>query len=345
MPNTISPNMSLIIPTIGQELSPTWASDLNASLSIIDGHNHTPGEGVQIPPAGLNINSDLTMNGNNLTMVRTVKFSPQGAPLSLPADVGVIYEVGVDLYYNDGSGNQIRITQSGSVAGAAGTITGLPSGTASVSYSAGTFTFQKATGVAATLDIGDLIIRKETLGSAGITLHAPNALAVNETLTLPLLPATTSFMSLDSSGNISTFPTDALPSSSQFLRMDSSGAIHFINLYDIVVGPGGDFSTIGAAITAASASQSIYIEKGTYVENVTVNKQLNITGNGRGTIISGSITFATGSDDSLMQDFKVTANLTINSGVSEVYVAPFWNGSASTVTDNGTGSYLQYMQE
>lgn len=119
------------------------------------------------------------------------------------------------------------------------------------------------------------------------------------------------------------------------------------SLYDLVVGPGQTYTTIGAAITAATAGQSIFIQTGTYVENPSINKQLNITGSGRGVVISGSLTFASGSTDSFMQGFKVTGNLTIDSGVSEIQAISFWNGSASIITDNGVpnSNFLQWMQE
>jgi len=51
----ISPNMNLPIPGVGQTLGPTWATDLNNSLTLVDQHNHTAGYGVPIPPAGLKV--------------------------------------------------------------------------------------------------------------------------------------------------------------------------------------------------------------------------------------------------------------------------------------------------
>src|SRR4051812_17947618 len=120
MSSTTSPNMNLLIPTVGSEPGPEYAQDVNDSLTLIDQHDHTPGHGVQINPDGMDISSDLTFNNHNLTNARSIRFSPQGSPLALAADLGCIYESGVDLYYNDGNGNQVRLTQSGSVAGTSG---------------------------------------------------------------------------------------------------------------------------------------------------------------------------------------------------------------------------------
>lgn len=202
MNSTLSPNMNLIIPTVGQEPGPLYASDINASLTLIDQHSHSAGSGVPITPNALNISSDLTFQSNNATDLRTARFAPQVAALSLPTDLGCLYEAGVDLYYNDGAGNQIRLTQSGSIVGTAGSITGLPSGTASAAYSAGVFTWQQSTGVGATMDSGSVIIREEVASGKGVTLQAQTALVADYSLTLPLIPSSQKIMTLDNAGNM-----------------------------------------------------------------------------------------------------------------------------------------------
>lgn len=194
-----SPNMLLPIPVVGVESGPDYATDINNSLTILDQHDHTPGSGVQVTPSGLNINASLSMANNLLTNIQGLTLYPQA---SAPG-INTIYESGVDLYFKDGSGNAIRITQSGSVSGAAGTITGLPSGTASASFAASTFVFQAATNIPANIDGGSFIFRNNTASSKGLTLAPPNAMGSNYALVLPALPAATSFLTLDTSGNIS----------------------------------------------------------------------------------------------------------------------------------------------
>lgn len=196
--------MNLIVPTVGQELGPTWAEDLNASLSLLDQHNHASGNGVQITPTGININADLPFSGNNAISLRSVRFSSQGSPLAAPADLGCLYESGVDLYYNDGNGVQIRLTSSGSPAGTPGSIANLVS-PASVTYVPSTpaFVFQSAANTPADLDGGSLVLRNITANSNGVSLHAPPALAANYDVTFPAaLPAAQSFVTLDNSGNL-----------------------------------------------------------------------------------------------------------------------------------------------
>lgn len=195
---TMTPNMNLIIPGVGTTESSTWASDLNASLSIVDQHDHSSGSGVQITPGGLNINSALSFNSQSATSLASIVFTAGSTVSTLDS----IWFSGVDMYVTDGSGNQIRITQGGSLAGAAGTITGLPSGTASASYAAGTFTFQSATSTAANIDGGSLILRNSMALSKGLTLAPPNAMAANYGLVLPSLPSVQSIMTLDASGNM-----------------------------------------------------------------------------------------------------------------------------------------------
>jgi len=202
---TISPNMNLILPTVGVDPGPDWATNLNSSLTIIDAHNHASSSGVQITPNGLNINSDLSFNSNNAIALNSVRFTPLLAPISGSApNLGCLYESGVDLYYNDGSGNQVRITQSGGVAGSPGSISGLTS-PASATYVGGsqTFVWQSAASTAANMDMGSIILRNITAGSNGITITPPAGLSSNFTYTLPgSLPGNTSFLTVDNSGNM-----------------------------------------------------------------------------------------------------------------------------------------------
>lgn len=204
MANTVpSPNMNMPVPVVSVDPGPDWATDINACLSVIDSHNHTTGQGVAITPDAMNISSDLPFNDNNLTTARSIRFSPQMSPLAAAADLGCIYESGVDLYYNDGAGNQIRITQSGSVTGSSGTITGLPSGTASASYAAGTFTFQSATNTPASMVVGPTTISRADTSGFGVTLSASSLQAANYGLVFPAaLPGAQAVIGVTTGGNL-----------------------------------------------------------------------------------------------------------------------------------------------
>ncbi len=198
-----TPNMSLPIATVGVTDGPEWASLINSCFTIIDGHTHTVGSGVLITSAALNINADLPIGSNNLTGIRSTRFSPQSAALALAGDVRCVYAINGDLYYNNAAGTAVQITNGGSIVGTAGSITGLPSGTASAVYTAisGTFVWQSATAIAANMDFGSAILRNTSPNSIyGLTLSPPASLAANYALTLPPLPASQKFMTLSSSG-------------------------------------------------------------------------------------------------------------------------------------------------
>lgn len=204
MSTTLSPNMLLPVPGVGTEAGPAYATDVNNCLTLIDRHDHTPGYGVQLGASALDIQDDLTLNSNDLTNARSVRFTTQASTISEPADLGCLYEVGVDLYFNDGNGNPIRITQSGGIAGAPGSISGLSS-PASASYSPSTFTFQSAAVTPANLDGASIVLRNLVANSPGITLSPPS-LVSDYTITLPALPLSTQPIQISSAGTMTAAP-------------------------------------------------------------------------------------------------------------------------------------------
>jgi hypothetical protein len=206
--------MSLPAPIVGVDLGPDWANNYNACLSILDQHNHSPGSGVQINQSGISLTPNattfdsLSLNASNLFAIRSAKFANQTAPLALSTDVGSLYESGSNLYFNNGAGVPVQITSGSSIVGTAGSITGLPSGTASASYSGGTFTFQDATSTSAAINVGPVTISQQVASANAITLQSPNSLAASYPLTLPpALPSATSFLTLSPSGNLATITT------------------------------------------------------------------------------------------------------------------------------------------
>jgi len=205
----ITPNMNLTEPIVGSTVSPTWATDLNADLTIIDQHNHTPGNGVQIPSAGLDINSDLSFNYNNLLGLNSLVFagaiSGTASPLSLYSD-------GTNLFYEDSAGYTIQLTKNHQPNAGTGNIQGLPStpmGGAGISWvnSQNTFDFLSDAGtVGANISGGALELNYTstlpTAGSKSVILQVPSSVS-SYSLTLPTaLPSKTNFLTLDTSGNI-----------------------------------------------------------------------------------------------------------------------------------------------
>lgn len=216
---TISPNMNLPIPGVGVTDGPQYADDNNACFSLIDAHDHTSGNGVPITPSGLNINSNLPFNGFSATSLLAAVFNSQ-----LSALVGTNFAsvVGGNLYFNDGSGNQIPITAGGGVAGSPGSIGSLTA-PAAATYSSGskTFLWTADSSKAAAMDNGAVTIRETNVASAkGITLASPTALAADFQLTLPAaLPASTRYFTSSSSGAMTFSTADQIGSA-----MTSTGA-------------------------------------------------------------------------------------------------------------------------
>lgn len=196
-----TPNMNLTLPVVSTTPGPLWASEINTSLTTIDSHNHTFGNGAQIPSAGLNINADLPFNGHNATLLNSTQFIDQNGVL--PFIVAGLYVSGSDLWFMDGASVPVQITSGGSIVGAGGTINGLPYLTASVTFypGSGTYTFIKATNEAAPMDVGPITVRRTSALSNGVTITSA-AGTTNWLLTLPsTLPAANSFLTVSSAGN------------------------------------------------------------------------------------------------------------------------------------------------
>lgn len=198
-----SANMNMPIPGVSLTSGPTWASDLNASLTILDNHDHSPGNGVKVTPAGIDISTDLAFGSNNALAMRSSRYTPQSSPLALAADLDCTYVSGVDLWYNDGLGNQIQITAGGGVAGTPGSISNLTP-PASASYVAGssTFVWQSDVNTPANMDFASAILRNLSVSSFGLTLGPPLAMGADYSITLPLLPVSQSFITIDNTGSM-----------------------------------------------------------------------------------------------------------------------------------------------
>lgn len=210
--STISPNMGLVIPAVGQDYGPAWAQNINSSLSILDGHSHVSGSGVPITPSAISMTSDLSFNSKNATTLRTTRYVSQGSALSTASDVSCLYVVNGNLYFNYDSSTPVQITTGSSVNGSAGTITGLPSGTAGAAFTAisGTFVFTQSTGSGANMDSGTLIVRNP--GSypvpAGnfVAIQAPSSFtSAGYSITLPsgVPSVSASPLLMDTAGNVS----------------------------------------------------------------------------------------------------------------------------------------------
>jgi hypothetical protein len=126
-------NMSLTQSSVGVTSGPDWATNTEANWSLIDTHDHSSGKGVQITPAGININADLEFNANDATELRTVTFDSSAAATT-SSDRRCIYESGGDIYWRNASGTAVQITSGTAVGSGVGSIDGMGGTNAAVTY-------------------------------------------------------------------------------------------------------------------------------------------------------------------------------------------------------------------
>jgi len=281
--STISPNMGLTISTIGADSGLQWEENLNASMNTLDGHNHSPGSGVPIQPNGLNISADLPFQGNNATLVRALRFSPQVAAIpNSGADIGELYVAGNELYYNDVSGgHQVQLTSAGTVNA---TSSGISSGSATAAFSGTTLVVKSSSTSYANVDVQSIVLANSGNLTNQLTLQAPS-LSGSIAETLPTPPASvTSIMQMDTSGNMSAAMT-----------VDGSTIVNTANVLGVGAASIGPTQLVATPITSSSQIGSGVVT-GTNIAATTVaNSNLvaltSLTGStSSGTVVAGGAT-------------------------------------------------------
>lgn len=327
----ISPNMQLSIPTVGQEAGPQYAFDVNTSLTLIDSHDHSPGKGVSIPSAGININSALPFSNNSATGLASVQFNAQPSFAALRS----IYVISQDLYYNDGAGNIIQITSGGNVNAPAATIPGQ-------SFAANTFIWKQGAGstTPADFDIGSVIIRPNiALTTNGVKVSPPSGISSAYTINLPpdpsALPAP-GFLQIASTGAITqTISTDhGISVTNQKVRPVSATA----PIDGILQTPSSaSFSTISTSPVAVTNLSGTLVTGG---RPIRVELNSASTSNGSGYIgISNAGAGIFRADFKLLRDGTPIANYTVEgftqSGVPNVVPA----ASVAFIDNVAAGTY------
>lgn len=202
MAYTLSPNMNLPIPAVGTEPGPNYATDVNNSLTLVDGHTHLPGSGVLITPGAININEALTFQNQLATNLQGTQFQTQASSI---LTTGTLYvanggenpgPVRPDLFYYDGT-TTIQLTYAGAVNSTIASLTGL-------NYSGGTWSANQAQSslptTPANFAVGSLILQPNVAGTSNALTLAPPAGLTTQTITLPSNPASTSFVTMTTSG-------------------------------------------------------------------------------------------------------------------------------------------------
>lgn len=160
--------MNLELPTVTVTLGPEWAYDVNAAFEVIDTHDHSSGKGVKVKTAGIDINADLSFSNFRAEDLVAVQFQSQVSPLSGASNSNLLHVSGGDLYFVNGSGTAIQITDGSNLVPSPGVVNAFEitsiSGNLSISP---TDTF--------------VIIRVDTTASRTITLPLASAVAPGRT--------------------------------------------------------------------------------------------------------------------------------------------------------------------
>jgi len=241
-----TPNMNLVELVPGITTGPQYATDIVSNFSTIDAHDHTTGNGTRIPSAGININSNLEYNGNAPIGQGKSQFNSLGAALSAAGDYRSLHVVAGELFYLDDSGNSVQLTNSGSVAGSAGNITGLSS-PASVTFSTNKYVFKDTATSFGILESADVRLFEDSASAITnyVGLKSPASLAATYNLTFPgALPAATRYVASDNTGALTFETADSIGSA-----MTSTGANAIAATRTRTTG-----TTVGAGGIAISAS-------------------------------------------------------------------------------------------
>ena len=206
-----------------------------------------------------------------------------------------LYESGVDLYYNDGSGNQVQITSGGMVNA---TSSGISGGTATAAFVANVLIVNQNTNTPGDIKCGSVFIGNNTVSSYYVEVSAPNALAGNYQLVLPAIPGSTLFLTLDTSGNIKTASN---VSAAQIASGSITGA-------QIVSGAalagnvtvGGTFTATGAISTSSTVTANNTITGA----NLVTGGSITATGS---IVTSGALYFGTASTRPALTRFSALA--------------------------------------
>lgn len=344
--------MNLPVPGVGNEDGPQWATDLNNCLAIVDQHNHSPGSGVQITPSGLNINSMLTMNNNDLSQIHGLLMTTQNSDLS---NINTAYVKSGDWYLNDGAGNHIRITSGGSIVGGTGNIIGLGGGAAVTYVNASTkFVFTDNSSNPAALDSGALIIRQtDAVSPLAVTLQSPNALGANYSLTLfTAIPAQTNIVILDSTGNLGSATYQATadligaamtPTGSNPLVNSITSSVAADHVGSLMTSTGAN--AIGTVMTSVGANPIVAaVTSSTSANNIgTLMTSTGADSIGQNMTATGSNPLVNSINSSVaanhvLQTSSIGANQSITSFSNTAFTGVFATRGSFTVTN--TGQYI-----
>jgi hypothetical protein len=217
MPSQIGQDLGVDPPAVGAT-GPGYATTMNAAVqACIDAI-----EAGATTSTGLTVDSDLPMNGNDLTEAGSAQFENKTDAFTTPL---ALYFRSGNLYANDGSGNQVRLIVNGaldasSLGGIGGDYGGANPALASYDDANSKYLFKKNGTVYAAMEFGTARYVASTSGNV-VSVLAPASLAASYTVTWPTaVPASNgSAMVMSTAGVVSTTMTPSWTS------VTASGAI------------------------------------------------------------------------------------------------------------------------
>jgi hypothetical protein len=196
--------LGVTIPVVLVTTGPQYATQISAALqALVDAVE------AKVGSAGIEIDADLSAGGYELIDVGAARLASKGSSLTGSTHTRKVYVVSGELYYTDGNGDAIKLTDGGalnaaSVAGFTGDYGGADPAAAHFSRANLRYTLFEASGKRADLDVAELLLRQKSVENPNaITIKSPNALASAYALTLPgALPGSTSLLRVTNAGVI-----------------------------------------------------------------------------------------------------------------------------------------------
>ena len=321
--------MGLTTSSVGVTAGPTWATNEQTNLTTLDNHDHTSGKGVQLGPSSLNINADLEFNQNSASELKNVIFDSSVTAASTNYS---LYQSSGNVYWRNGSGTAVQITDGSAVNTSGGSISGM-SANAQVLFSSNAYVFKFDS------TLSDPGIAK--LGCAAITMYKYDASGSAANVTLKFLGSgTTGVLTVpDETGTLLSTATSfagtisvATSASNASITLSPHGTGH------VVAGNGG---ATGKITSNGAYDLILDTNSGTNSSSIAItdnsNGNISLIPNGTGEIVIGSGSSAGKITSSGAHDLVLDTNA--GSSSSSITITDAANGNIALNT-NGTGEVV-----
>ena len=321
--------MGLTTSSVGVTAGPTWATNEQTNLTTLDNHDHTSGKGVQLGPSSLNINADLEFNQNSASELKNVIFDSSVTAASTNYS---LYQSSGNVYWRNGSGTAVQITDGSAVNTSGGSISGM-SANAQVLFSSNAYVFKFDS------TLSDPGIAK--LGCADITMYKYDASGSAANVTLKFLGSgTTGVLTVpDETGTLLSTATSfagtisvATSASNASITLSPHGTGH------VVAGSGG---ATGKITSNGAYDLILDTNSGTNSSSIAItdnsNGNISLIPNGTGEIVIGSGSSAGKITSSGAHDLVLDTNA--GSSSSSITITDAANGNIALNT-NGTGEVV-----